>query len=97
MNLSLTQKSIFAAFLCLAAAPWVAGASAGTIKMEELEVEGDVHKPQVLFITDRSYELPAGDGKERLRTNFLSDVVADGRRIAGERNLPPTVIETDDQ
>jgi hypothetical protein len=95
--MTITHEKVIAALFVAMSALWVVNAPAGTIKMEELEVEGDVHKPQVLFITDRSYGLPDGDGHNRLRHDFLSEVLADGRRLAQERSLRPAVVEPDSE
>jgi hypothetical protein len=57
-------------------------ASADTIRMDEVEVEGNVHKPEVMFITDRADRVPERDGVQALKENFLRNIVRDGRTMA---------------
>ncbi len=70
-----------------------AAALAGTIRMEEAEVEGHVHKPEVMFITDRSQRVDDIHGPQGLKVEpeqSLSEesrVRAAGRVPSGEEEV----------
>ncbi len=74
-------------FFLLAMGAVSGNAHAETIRMDEVEVEGQVHKPEVMFITDRSGSVPDRDGIAALRENFLIKTLEEGRTIATQEAL----------
>lgn len=57
-------------------------ASAETIRMGEVEVQGHVQKPEVVFIADRPERVESREGIVELRENFLRRIVTDARALA---------------
>ena len=76
--MSLLAAGVLWAGLCMPAL-------ADTIDMEELAVEGEVQKPEVLFIFDRSGGDPPVPGADRLKENLLDSIVEDAWRLANEK------------
>lgn len=59
--------------------------SAETIRMDEVEVEGQVQKPEVVFIADRPERVESRNGIGELRENFLRRIVTDARALASSQ------------
>ncbi len=64
-------------------------AAAETIRMDQLAVEGEIHKPEVMFILERSQKGPPTPGVERLRSPLLDEIVKDAVKLA-ERDTRST-------
>lgn len=58
------------------------GAEAETIRMEQVDIEGNIQKPEVMFISDRVAKVPERSGIDGLRQNFLKKIVEEGRQLA---------------
>lgn len=82
------RAGVTAAFTMLACSCLILGAAvpvfSGAIQMDELDVEGEVQKPEVLFIFDRSGGEPPIPGPDRLKPVFLDVIVEDAWRLANE-------------
>ncbi len=57
-------------------------ADAATVRMEDVQIEGHVQKPEVVFITERSERVPVHDGVAAMRENFLRNTVREARGLA---------------
>lgn len=60
------------------------GAHAETVRMGEIAIEGHVHKPEVVFVTDRIRTVPTSDGVQRLREDPIRQTLKEGRYLASK-------------
>jgi hypothetical protein len=59
-----------------------AAAHTETIRMDDIDIEGRVHKPEVMFITDSGRQVPEGEGVWRLEEDFLHQIVEEAKAQA---------------
>ena len=74
------MKKIALVAVIVGALPGVAGAAA--MRMDEVQIEGHVQKPEVVFISERSERVPVHDGVAALRENLLRNTVREARSLA---------------
>ena len=51
---------------------------ADVMRMDEVEVEGHIQKPEVMFISDRTRRPPDSPGIQRLEQDMLQKIVSEG-------------------
>lgn len=68
-------------WMFLASALTAADAGAETLRMDEVQIEGHVQKPEVVFIADRAERVPPRDGIGALQDDLLRKIVDDARSL----------------
>lgn len=71
--------------IALVLATWAAlgsPARAEPMRMDEMQIEGEVQKPEVVFISERRERVPSHEGVEALRENFLRNTVREAHSLA---------------
>jgi hypothetical protein len=67
-------------------AAWALPAGAAAVRMDEVQIEGKVQKPEVVFISERPERVPPHDGVKALRENFLRNTVREARSLAQDKS-----------
>lgn len=59
-------------------------AHAESLRLGEIAIEGRIHKPEVVFISDRIRVVPTSDGVQRLREDPIRQTLKEGRSLAAK-------------